>query len=98
MFFKRVSFISAFFLLTACSSVTGVVRDKETLTPISSATVTIPRVNSSTTTNAVGNYKLMGAFISGDTIMVNAPGYNIYTGTIRNAQNEIMDIELVPKK
>lgn len=85
-------------IIAGCSSVSGVVRDKETSTPISSATVTVVNRSSSTTTDAVGHYKLMGAFLPGDTLMVNAPGYNIYSGSIQSSQDQIVDIELVPKK
>jgi hypothetical protein len=81
-------------ILAGCASVTGVVRDKPTGTPISSATINVNR--SSTTTDAVGHYKLMGSFVRGDTLMVNAPGYNMYTHTLRDF-NEIVDIELTPK-
>lgn len=86
-------------LLSGCSTVSGVVRDKQTSTPISSATVTVMRVSSSTTTDAVGHYQLQGAFVPGDTLMVNAPGYNIYTGSLKTSgPQEIIDIDLVPKK
>ena len=33
----------------------------------------------------------------GDTVMINAPGYNIYTRTVKST-NEIVDIELIEKK
>ncbi|MCD9523930.1 hypothetical protein GLP14_13985 [Photobacterium carnosum] len=97
---KKHIFISAAFLfLAGCSSVVGVVRDKTTSTPISSATVTVMRTSSSTTTDAIGHYNLSGMFIPGDTMMVNAPGYNIYTGTLtKGSGQEIIDIDLVSKK
>lgn len=98
MSLKSIILCSSVLLLSACSSVSGVVRDKETLTPISSATVTVTRNDTSTTTNAVGHYRLSGTFFRGDTLMINAPGYNIYTGTLQSAHDEIMDIELTPKK
>ena len=80
------------------SSVQGVVRDKETSTPISSATVTVVRTSNSTLTDAVGYYNLTGMFIPGDTLMINAPSYNIYTGTLKNGSREFIDIDLVPKQ
>ncbi|WP_075767165.1 carboxypeptidase regulatory-like domain-containing protein [Photobacterium proteolyticum] len=85
-------------VLSGCSSVVGVVRDKNTSTPVSSATVTVIRTSTTTTTDAVGHYMLSGMFISGDTIMINAPGYNIYTGTLKSgAGKEFIDVDLVPK-
>jgi len=80
------------------SSVQGVVRDKETSTPISAATVTVVRTSNSTLTDAVGYYNLTGMFIPGDTLMINAPSYNIYTGTLKNGSREFIDIDLVPKQ
>ncbi len=85
-------------ILTGCSSVQGVVRDKETYTPVPSATVTVIRTSNSTVTDAVGHYNLSGMFIPGDTLMINAPGYNIYTGTLKNGSREFIDVDLVPKK
>jgi predicted small secreted protein len=87
-----VSIMSLF--LTACSSLQGVVRDKDTGSPIPSAYITVNR--DSGTTNGLGHYELVGAFIPGDTMMVNAPGYNIYTQTIKTT-NEIIDIDLTKK-
>lgn len=80
--------------LSACSTMQGVVRDKETGTPIPSAHVVINR--DSGTTNALGRYVVQGSFIPGDTMLVNAPGYNIYTRSVR-ASHEIVDIELSKK-
>jgi len=81
--------------LSACSNLQGVVRDKETGTPIPSAYVKVNR--DSGVTDALGHYKVVGAFIPGDTMMVNAPGYNIYTQTIKST-NEIIDVDLTKKK
>ncbi|MFB9934752.1 carboxypeptidase regulatory-like domain-containing protein [Photobacterium aphoticum] len=96
---KKIVFASAVLMaLTGCSSVVGVVRDKNTSTPISSATVTVMRTSTSTLTDAVGHYALSGMFIPGDTMMINAPGYNIYTGTLRKGVGtEFIDVDLVPK-
>lgn len=80
--------------LSACSSMQGVVRDKESGTPIPSAHVKINR--ESGTTDALGHYKVIGSFVPGDTMLVNAPGYNIYTQTVRST-NEIVDIDLSKK-
>lgn len=82
-------------LITGCSSISiqGVVRDKPTGNPISSATVTIGE--KSTSTDAMGSYHLD---ISDTTaaMIVNAPGYYLFTKTIGEAT--IHDIELVPRK
>ncbi len=83
------------FILTACSSVQGVVRDKPTGTPIPSAHINIK--SSSAITNAMGHYRITGPFLPGDTMMVNAPGYNIYTQSLKS-QNDIIDVDLSPKK
>lgn len=72
----------------------GVVRDKETGTPIPSAHVAINR--DSAMTDALGSYRIMGAFVPGDTVLVNAPGYNIYTRTVQST-HEIVDIDLSKK-
>ena len=80
--------------LGGCTTVSGVVRDKPTGNPISSAAVTINNV--STTTNAMGSYSVTGPFIPQHVIFVNAPGYNIYTKSVGN-QN-IHDIELTPRQ
>ncbi len=82
-------------LVSACSSMQGVVRDKDTGSPISSAHVKINR--DSAITDALGHYRLHGDFMPGDTMMVNAPGYNIYTRTVKST-NEIVDVDLTKNK
>ena len=91
---KYVAVICALFI-TACSNMQSVVRDKNTGSPIPSAIVNINQY--SATTDALGHYTLTGAFVPGNTVMVNAPGYNIYTQTVK-APTEIVDVELTPKK
>lgn len=78
----------------ACSTVQGVVRDKPTGSPISSATVTVGRAT--TTTNAFGSYSLQGSWLPQDTMIINAPGYHLQTLTV-GAPNTIHDVDLVPK-
>lgn len=80
-------------ILAGCTTVGGVVRDKPTGNPISSASVTINNV--SAVTNAMGAYSLSGPFIPQHVIFVNAPGYNIYTKSLGNER--IHDIELTPR-
>ncbi|MDD2725366.1 MAG: hypothetical protein PHH59_15275 [Methylovulum sp.] len=92
---SSVAIVALLALVAGCSSIpiNGVVRDKPTGTPISSATVTIGE--KTTATDAMGSYHLD---ISGtkDAMIVNAPGYFIYTKTIGEAT--IHDIDLVPRK
>jgi hypothetical protein len=84
--------IAVILSVTGCSSMQGVVRDKPTGSPISSATVTIG--SASTTTDAMGVYHISSPD-SGETMIINAPGYNIYTKTIDD--EKILDIDLVPR-
>lgn len=91
---KKTSIILIALLLSGCASVKGVVRDKSTGTPIPSAHVTVKAY--SAITNAVGYYNVTGSFLPGDTMMVNAPGYNIYTRTIKST-TEIVDVDLSAK-
>lgn len=80
-------------VVSGCTTVQGVVRDKPTGNPISSANVTIKNVNA--TTNAMGAYSLSGPFLPQDTMMINAPGYHIYTKSL--GRDTIHDIELTPR-
>lgn len=90
---KVLGVVSLMAFLSGCSTVTGVVRDKPTGNPISSATVTIG--SSSSVTNAMGAYSLSGPFVPQNVMMINAPGYNIYTTSLGN--DRVKDIELVPR-
>ncbi|UTW12810.1 carboxypeptidase regulatory-like domain-containing protein [Marinobacterium rhizophilum] len=91
---SKVIILCSALILSACSSMQGVVRDKETGTPIPSAHIVINR--DSGTTNALGSYHVTGTFIPGDTMLINAPGYNIYTRTVKST-NEIVDVDLSKK-
>ena len=91
---KKISLLITALILSGCSSLQGVVRDKSTGTPIPSAHVTVKQY--SAITNAIGHYEVRGAFIPGDTIMINAPGYNIYTQTVKSTR-EIVDVDLTSK-
>jgi len=93
--FTSVVSVTLLTLLAGCSSIPiqGVVRDKPTGNPISSATVTVGE--ESTTTDAIGSYHLDISDIN-QTMVVNAPGYYIYTKTI--GQETIHDIDLVPRR
>ena len=87
--------IALMFATAGCSSIPikGVVRDKPTGNPISSATVTIGE--ETTATDAMGSYHLEISDTT-DAMVVNAPGYYIYTKTI--GEETIHDIDLVPRK
>lgn len=80
-------------VLSGCTTVQGVVRDKPTGNPIPSANVTIK--DKSGTTDAMGAYKVSGSFEPSDTMMINAPGYHIYTKSL--GEKVIHDIELTPR-
>jgi len=89
---KKVIAISALAVfLSACSNLQGVVRDKDTGTPVPSAYIKVRQATG--TSDAMGAYKVTGSFVPGDTLMVNAPGYNIYTQSVKST-NEIIDVEL----
>ncbi|MDD5273227.1 MAG: carboxypeptidase-like regulatory domain-containing protein [Methylovulum sp.] len=81
-------------LIAGCSSIEikGVVRDKPTGNPLSSATVSVGK--ESTSTNAMGAYSLEISDTS-EAMIVNAPGYYMYSKTI--GQDKINDIDLVPR-
>ncbi len=90
---KSLFLILAAVALTGCTTVSGVVRDKPTGNPISSATVTINNVSG--VTNAMGAYTLSGPFVPQNTMMINAPGYHIYTKSL--GRETVHDIELTPR-
>jgi hypothetical protein len=80
--------------MTGCGQVVqGVIRDKPTGNPISSATVTIGE--DSTTSNGMGIYKLDTSVEPSSTLIVNTPGYFMYSESVSNTL--IHDIELVPR-
>ncbi|ASF46326.1 carboxypeptidase regulatory-like domain-containing protein [Methylovulum psychrotolerans] len=82
-------------LLAGCSGVEikGVVRDKPTGNPISSATVSVGK--ESTATDAMGSYTLEVSDTD-QAMIVNAPGYFLYTKTI--GKDTINDIDLMPRE
>jgi predicted small secreted protein len=92
--YKVICVAVAAVVLAGCSTVQGVVRDRYSGSPIAAAVVTVD--NTTASTNGMGHYSLQGSFLPGDTMMVNAPCYNIYTGTITST-NEIKDVNLTPK-
>ena len=93
---KKMMLLGLALWLTGCSSVQGVVRDKTTGSPVPSAVVTIG--NRSGTSNATGYYRVSTLGTPGQTVLVDAPGYNIYSETIKPDSPDIIDIELTPKQ
>lgn len=97
---KRFSAVLFVLVATgACSTtVRGVVRDKPTGNPLSSATVSIGE--RSAVTNAVGVYELKARVKSSSVLLINAPGYFMYSASVARRSDEgdvVRDIELVPR-
>jgi hypothetical protein len=93
---KTIYLLTLSFTLTlvGCGSVVqGVVRDKMTGNPISSASVSIG--DESTTTNTYGIYELSVSTKPSSTLLINAPSYFMYTESL--GDKLIHDIELVPR-
>lgn len=83
-----------------CSTIVrGVVRDKPTGNPLSSVTISIGDRNA--TTNAIGVYELKADVEPKSVLLVNAPGYFLYTASVGRKKDEggdlVRDIELVPR-
>lgn len=92
--------IAAIVGFTGCSTtIRGVVRDKPTGNPLSSASVAVGERNA--TTNAGGVYELRARVKPASILMVNAPGYFIYSASVAKRGDEggeiVRDIELVPR-
>lgn len=93
-YLKTLEICTVLLAVTGCGQVVqGVVRDKPTGNPIASATVTIG--DDSTTTNGMGIYKLNTSAEPASTIVVNTPGYFMYSESV--GDKLIHDIELVPR-
>jgi hypothetical protein len=91
-------------LLTAtglgCSTtIHGVVRDKPTGNPLSSASVAIGEANA--TTNAMGAYTLEARVKPSSVLVINAPGYFMYSASVAKRGDEgselVRDVELAPR-
>ena len=87
-------------VLMGCSTtITGVVRDKPTGNPLSAASVSIG--NQSAMTNATGAYELHVRVKPSTQLLVNAPGYFLYTASVAPRHDEgsalARDVELVPR-
>lgn len=77
----------------------GVVRDKPTGNPLSSASVAVGDKNA--VTNANGIYTLQVDVSPASVLTVNAPGYFIYSASVAKRSDEgdeiVRDVELVPR-
>jgi hypothetical protein len=87
-------------LLAGCSTtIHGVVRDKPTGNPLSSASVSVGERNA--VTNAGGAYVLSVPVKPSSVLMVNAPGYFMYSASVAKHRDEggdiVRDVELVPR-
>lgn len=87
-------------VLVGCSTVVrGVVRDKPTGNPLSSATISIGESNA--TTNAIGAYELKTRVKPASVLLINAPGYFMYSASVGRRGDEgselVRDVELVPR-
>lgn len=86
--------------MVGCSTtVRGVVRDKPTGNPLSSATISVGE--HSAVTNAVGAYELTARIKPSSVLLINAPGYFLYSASVAKRGDEggelVRDVELVPR-
>ena len=98
--FSTISLVLPLLLAMGCSStIRGVVRDKPTGNPLSSASVSVGDAN--TTTNAMGAYELKADVEPKSILLVNAPGYFLYSASVGKHGDEgsemVRDVELVPR-
>lgn len=87
-------------VLAGCSTtIRGVVRDKPTGNPLSSASVAVGEASAST--NAVGAYELSVHVKPASILLINAPGYFMYSASVAKRGDEggeiVRDVELVPR-
>jgi hypothetical protein len=93
-------FLGVLLLAVGCSNtINGVVRDKPTGNPLSSASVAVGE--RSATTNAMGAFKLKARIKPASILVVNAPGYFMYSASVAKRSDEgghlVRDVELVPR-
>jgi len=96
----RFGSLAVTLLVAGCSTtIHGVVRDKPTGNPLSSATVAVGEQNA--VTNAGGAYVLSVRVKPSSVLMVNAPGYFMYSASVAKRGDEggdiVRDVELVPR-
>lgn len=97
---KKMLMGAALILVAGCSTtIHGVVRDKPTGNPISAATVSVGERNA--TTNALGAFTLKAKVKPSSALVVNAPGYFLYSASVARGRSEgrtlARDVELVPR-
>lgn len=90
-----------FLVISGCGGgvrLRGVVRDKPTGNPLSSATVTIQgeKGGASATTDGMGQYQIKGKVKLPAQVTVNAPGYFMYSATL-GERTQVMDFDLQPR-
>jgi hypothetical protein len=93
-------FLLLLVLGAGCSTtVRGVVRDKPTGNPLSSATVAIGE--RSGTTNAFGAYEVRARVKPASLLIINAPGYFMYSASVGKKSDAVCelvgDVELTPR-
>lgn len=96
----RLTCALALLTISACSTtIHGVVRDKPTGNPLSSASVSIGEANA--VTNAAGAFTIKARVKPATTLMINAPGYFLYSASVAKRGDEggelVRDVELVPR-
>jgi hypothetical protein len=81
------------------TTIHGVVRDKPTGNPLASATISIGKDNA--TTNAFGAYEIKTDVEPSSLLLINAPGYFMYSASVGKHGDEggdlVRDVELVPR-
>lgn len=97
---SRVLLLPALLAAAGCSTtVRGVIRDKPTGNPLSSASISIG--DRSATTNAVGAYEVRAKVKPASILLINAPGYFMYSASVAKRGDEggelVRDVELVPR-
>ncbi len=92
---KLFGVLSLSIILTSCAiPVKGVITDKDTGEPVASAVVSVG--NSVSRTDAYGRYRLMVVDYN-DTMLINAPGYNLHTRSFQLDHTNGVDIQLICK-
>lgn len=85
--------------LGCSTTVRGVIRDKPTGNPLASATVQVGE--STATTNGFGAYVLDARVKPSSLLIINAPGYFMYSASVAKRNDEggdlIRDVELAPR-
>lgn len=85
--------------LGCSTTIHGVVRDKPTGNPLSSASVSVGE--NSAVTNAFGAYEVKARVKPSSLLLINAPGYFMYSASVGKRGDEgsdlVRDVELAPR-